>query len=184
MHQSITRALPKFAGAIEHLKGELGTLRSGRAAPALIEHVKVEAYGTTVPLVELASITAPEPRLLVVSPWDKATLKDIERALQAANLGMSPTVDSAVIRLTLPSLTEERRRELVKLVRGKLEEARVAIRNIREEVLKVMKEQKGSGSMSEDEFFVAQKDLQKLVDEQNEHLKRLGEDKEKEIMTV
>lgn len=184
MHQSVSALQPKFAKALEHLMGELSALRSGRATPALVENVKVEAYGTMMPLLELASISTPEPRLLVVSPWDKALTKDIERALQLANLGMTPTVDGTVIRLNLPQLTEERRRELVKVVKAKIEESRVTIRNVREEALKLMKDLKGSGGMTEDDFFAAQKDMQKLVDEQNEHIKRSGEEKEKEIMTL
>jgi ribosome recycling factor len=184
MNQNLEPAKAKFAKAIEHFKGELLTVRSGRAMPSLVEHVKVEAYGTITPLIELASITTPEPKLLVVSPWDKNILKDVERALTAANLGMSPVIDGAVIRLNLPALTEERRRELVKVVNTKHEEAKGTIRRVREEVLKVFKDQKTAGTMPEDEFFMVQKDLQKLVDEVNAQAKSLAEDKEKEVMTI
>lgn len=173
-----------FKPVLDHLASELSTLRSGRATPALVEHVKVEAYGTITPLVELASITAPEPRLLVVSPWDKSIVKDIERALQAANLGMNPTVDGVVIRMSLPQLTEERRRELVKLLKAKLEDAKVSARNVREDILKKLRDQKTKGEVAEDKFFVLQKDLQKSVDEINEQIKQSGEDKEREIMTI
>jgi len=184
MLPQLEQSKTKFSKALEHLKTELATVRSGRANSALVEQVKVEAYGTTTPLIELASINTPEPRLLVVQPWDKGIIKDVERALQAANVGASPVIEGNIIRLNLPSLTEERRHELVKLLKVKLEESRVAVRNVREEILKQLKEQKTSGTISEDDFFMAQKDLQKLVDEVNEHIKKEGEDKEKEIMTI
>lgn len=173
-----------FTSVLQHLSQELATLRSGRATPALVEHVRVEAYGTVTPLLELASITAPEPRLLIISPWDKSIIKDVERALQAANLGMNPTVDGMVLRLSLPQLTEELRKELVKIVKSKLEEAKVAVRNIREDIVKKSRDSKSQGTLSEDQFFVAQKDLQKAVDEVNNEIKLIGEEKEREIMTI
>jgi ribosome recycling factor len=184
MLAQIEQSKPKFSKALEHLRAELSMVRSGRANPALVEQVKVEAYGTMTPLIELASINTPEPRLLVVQPWDKSIIKDVERALQAANVGASPIIEGNIIRLNLPALTEDRRRELVKLVKAKLEEGRVAVRNVREEALKQLKEQKNAGTVSEDDFFIAQKDLQKIVDEANEHIKKEGDDKEKEIMTI
>ncbi len=184
MHPLLEGATHRFDKALDHLHGELAGLRSGRATPALVEHIKVEAYDTITPLKELSSITVPEPRLLVISPWDKSILKDVERAIQAANLGLTPTVDGTVIRLNLPQLTEERRRELVKMVKVKLEEARVAIRNVREEILKNLKDLKASGTLNEDGYFVGQKDLQKVVDGCNEQIKAVGEDKEHDIMTI
>lgn len=184
MKQLIENTKPKLDKVIDHLKTQLSAIRSGRATPALVEHVKVEAYGTMTPLIELAGITAPEPRLLVVSPWDKAIIKEVEKALQVANLGVQPIIDGAIVRLNFPQLSEERRRELVKLVNNKLEESRVASRNTREEVMKELKEKKSNGEVSEDDFFAGQKELQKLIDEQNELIKTLGDDKEKEIMTI
>ncbi len=184
MKQYIEQLKPKFDKAIEHLKSQLAMIRSGRAMPALVENIKIEAYGTMTPLIELAGITAPEPRLLVVSPWDKSIIKDVEKALQAANLGAQPVVDGAIVRLNFPALTEERRRELTKVMNSKLEESKVSIRNIREEALKQLKDQKTNGDIGEDDFFSIQKELQKLVDEHNEVIKKLGDDKEKEIMTI
>lgn len=184
MHPYLEQAKQKFIKALEHLHGELGSIRSGRATPALIEQIKVEAYGTFTPLIELASIAAPETRLLVVQPWDKSILKDIERALQQSNIGASPVIDGQLIRLNLPSLSEERRREFVKLVNNRIEETKGVFRHIREEVLKLAKDEKTAGKLPEDEFFVAQKDLQKLVDDYNEKIKKIGEDKEREIMTI
>lgn len=184
MHTQLTPVSPKLNKVIEHLRNELAGIRSGRATPALVEHIKVEAYGAFTPLIELASITAPEPRLLTVSPWDKSIIKEVEKALQAANLGVQPTVDGTLVRLNFPALTEERRHELTKLVNTKLEEAKVSIRNVREETLKHIKDKKTSGEISEDEFFLIQKELQKMVDENNELIKQIGADKEKEIMTI
>ena len=184
MHIKLSAVEPKLTKVIEYLKAELAGIRSGRATPALVEHVKVEAYGTLTPLIELASITAPEPRLLVVSPWDKSIIKEIEKAMQVANLGVQPVVDGTIIRLNFPALTEERRRELMKLANSKLEEAKVAIRNVREEIIKDFKIQKTDGAISEDEFFIIQKELQKAIDEKNENIKQIGTDKEKEIMTI
>jgi ribosome recycling factor len=184
MQVKIANVDPKLSKVIEHLKAELAGIRSGRATPALVEHVKVEAYGTLTPLIELASLTAPEPRLLVVSPWDKSIIQDVAKSLQSANLGVQPVVDGVVIRLNFPPLTEERRRELIKLVNNKLEEARVAVRNVREELLKDFKLQKTEGAISEDEFFALQKELQKLIDEKNEIIRQIGDEKEKEIMTI
>jgi ribosome recycling factor len=184
MHPHLEQAKQKFAKALEHLHSEFSSIRSGRATPALIEQVKVEAYGAFTPLIELASITAPETRLLVVQPWDKSILKNVEKSLQQANLGASPVIDGQLIRINLPSLSEERRREFVKLVNNKIEETRGVFRHIREEVLKLGKDEKTAGKLPEDEFFGIQKDLQKLVDDNNEKVKKMGEDKEKEIMTI
>lgn len=180
----MTDSAVKFAKVMEHLATELSGIRSGRATPALVEHVKVEAYGTMTPLIELASITAPEPRLIVVSPWDKSIVKDVEKSLQAANLGVNPSVDGVVIRLNFPALTEDRRKDLVKMVQHKLEEARVSVRGVREDVLKELKAQKTDGSLGEDAFFAAQKELQTLVDKQNDAIKQMGEQKEQEILTI
>lgn len=177
-------AKPKFDRVLEHFKTELGSIRSGRATPALVEQVKVEAYGTLTPLIELASISAPETRVLVVNPWDKGILKDVERALQAANVGASPVVDGQIIRLNFPQLTEERRRDLMKLVTAKVEEAKAAIRRVREEVLKQGKDDKAAGKLREDEFFVLQKDLQKTIDDISDRVKQQVAHKEQEIMTI
>lgn len=175
---------PQFDKAIEHLAHECAALRSGRVSPALVDQVRIETYGSNMPLIELASINTPEPRLIVVQPWDPSIIKDIEKGILAANVGASPVIDGALIRLNFPSLTEERRKELVKQLGSKLEEARVAVRNIREEVLKKMKAAKAEGDISEDDFFGQQKDLQKIVDDYNAKIKKIGDDKEKDIMTV
>ncbi|MFZ5390856.1 MAG: ribosome recycling factor [Patescibacteria group bacterium] len=184
MSLSINNYQTDFEKVVDHFKQELKLIRSGRAMPSLVENIKIEAYGTMTPLIELASISAPEPRLIVVQPWDKSIIKEVDKGLQASNLGVSPVIDGAVIRLNFPSLTEERRRETVKLLNHKLEEAKVGVRNVREQVLKDFKAAKGEGQLTEDDWFASQKELQKVVDEYNDKLKQLSIDKEKEIMTV
>ncbi len=173
-----------FDKAIDHLLHECAGLRSGRVSPVMVEQVKVETYGSIMPLIELASINTPEPRLIVIQPWDASIIRDIEKGLLAANVGASPVIDGALIRLNFPALTEERRKELAKQLGTKLEEAKVAIRNIREEILKKLKTAKTAGDISEDDFFSQQKELQKVVDDYNAKIKKIGDDKEKDIMTV
>ncbi len=174
----------RFNKTIEHLKIELGALRTGRASPSLVENILVEAYDTKTKLIELASITTPEIRQILIQPWDKNIIKDIANAITTSSLDLSPQVDGQVIRVNLPQLTEERRKELIKLMNGILEKARVQIRNIREDINKNLKNQEKDGEISEDQLFSAQKELQKIVDNFNEQIKKLGETKEKEIMTI
>ncbi len=178
---NLTASLDK---TLDHFKSELSALRSGRVTPALVEHVKVEAYGTMTPLIELASINAPEPRLIIIQPWDKSITKEIDKSLQAANLGVRPVIDGALIRLNFPALNEERRHELVKQLGVKAEETKVAVKNTREDMLKSLKADKESGQLSEDNFFLAQKELQKIIDDYNTRIKKISEDKEKEVMTI
>lgn len=173
-----------FQRTLEHLKTDLLSLRTGRAHPGLIEQIAVTAYNSTLPLVQLASIAAPNPKTLVVQPWDKAMLKDIERALVEADLGMMPVNDGTVLRLAIPTLTEERRHQYLKLLGQKLEQARVAIRKTREEELRTLREGKTAGTLSENEFFARQKNLQKDVDAWVEEISQLGRKKEQDIMTV
>ncbi|MBI5733530.1 MAG: ribosome recycling factor [Candidatus Kerfeldbacteria bacterium] len=178
---NLTVALDK---TLDHFKSELSALRSGRVTPALVEHIKVEAYGMMTPLIELASINAPEPRLIIIQPWDKNITKEIDKSLQAANLGAQPVIDGALIRLNFPALNEERRQELVKQLGVKAEATKVAIKNTREDLSKSLKADKEFGQLSEDNFFLAQKELQKIIDNYNARIKKITEDKEKEIMTI
>ncbi|MEK7540100.1 MAG: ribosome recycling factor [Patescibacteria group bacterium] len=173
-----------FAGVASSLQKDLSSLRTGRAIPALLEDIQVEAYGSNMPLQQLASITAPEPRLLVVQPWDAQTIKDVEKAIRQSDLGLNPVVDGVIIRVPFPALTEEKRKELVKIMHGRLEEAKVKLRQMRETILKEWKIKKTAGEMSEDDFFRLEKDLQDLVDETNQHIESMGEDKEKEMLTI
>jgi ribosome recycling factor len=170
--------------AVEATRRELQGLRTGRAHPGLVEHIRVEYYGTTVPLNQLATISAPEPRLLVIQPWDKSALRNIERALMQSELGLVPTSDGNVLRVPIPPLTEERRQDLVRVARRLAEEGRVAIRNIRREAKEMIEELEDGGEISEDEARRAQEELQKLTDRFVGEVDALLERKEAEILEV
>ncbi len=170
--------------ALEILREDLKALRTGRASPALLEKVKVEYYGTLVPLNQLASITAPEPRLLVVRPWDSSALGAIEKAILKSDLGLTPMNDGKVIRINIPRLTEERRKELVKVLSKRLEEAKIAVRNCRRDGLEQLKELQDEKLISEDEFFRARDKLDELTEEMIEKIDEIGEAKKKEIMEI
>lgn len=180
----VTKKEPEFAKAIEHFKSELTTLRTGRATSGLVEHLEIDYYGTKTPLIQIAQITIPEPKSIAIQPYDKNALKDIEKAIQSSNLGINPVNDGAFIRLNIPPMTEERRKELVKVVGQMEEKTRVAIRNIREEIWKDIQKQEKDGKISEDDKIRAKEDMQKMVDKYNEEVKKLAEAKEKEIMTI
>ena len=169
---------------LEAMRRELATLRTGRASPALLEHIRVDYYGTSTPLVQLASTSVPEPRMLVVKPFDKNSTKDIERAILKSDLGLVPNSDGTLIRIPIPTLTEERRRDLVKVARKHGEEGRVAIRNIRREAKEMLEELEEEGEVSEDDSRRAQERLQQLTDEMIAQLDRVLASKEKEIMEV
>lgn len=170
--------------AISTLRSNLLSIRTGRASPALIEDIPVEVYDSTMPLNQVATISVPEPRLLMVRPWDANTLSAIERAILKSDVGLTPNNDGTVIRLAIPSLTDERRRELSRLVGERVEETRVAIRNLRREALRKLESQEKNGEISEDAFYRAKERLQELTDEYIEKADRLGEQKQAEIMEV
>lgn len=173
-----------FEQTIEHFKMEIASIRTGRANPALVEQVRVKAYDSSMPLVQLASITTPDPKTIVIQPWDKSVMKDIERALVEADLGMSPVNDGTVLRLNIPMLTEERRGDYLKLLHQKLEQAKVAVRKIREDELRALRDAENDGKISENDLFAKQKELQREVDEHMKTIEDLGEKKEQEITTV
>jgi ribosome recycling factor len=174
----------KMAKSVEHFSSELATIRTGRANPALIDKVLVPYYGTPTPLNQLAQISAPEPRLLVVQVYDKSQLGAVEKALRSGDMGLNPANDGQLIRVPIPPLTEERRREYVKLVKQKAEEARVAIRNVRrDEIHRIDQMQKG-GEIAEDESKRAHARLQKLVDAQIERVDGLANRKEHEVLEL
>ncbi len=175
----ISKKESEFGKAVEHLKSELATLRTGRASASLVEHINVEYYGAAAPLNTIAQISVPEPRQIAIQPYDKNSLKDIEKAIQASNLGINPVNDGTFIRLTIPQMTEERRKELVKIVGQMAERARVAIRNVREEIWKEIQK-----ITQEDDKQAGKEDLQKVVDKYNEEIKKTAEAKEKEVMTI
>jgi ribosome recycling factor len=174
----------RMKGAIQSLEEEISGIRTGRAHPALVEKIPVEYYGIPTPLVQLASISVPEPRSLLIRPFDASTLRAIERGLMASDLGLTPNNDGKAIRLNLPPLTEERRRDLVKLVHNRVEEARIAVRNIRRDMIKDLREFEQEKMISEDDLEKGEEELQKITDRYIEEINGIGEHKEKEILEV
>lgn len=170
--------------AVEALKRELGVIRTGRANPALVEHIQVDYYGVPTPLGQMASIAAPEARLLVVQPWDRSALPAIEKAILKSDVGLTPASDGNVIRLAVPLLTEERRRELVRLVRRKVEDGRVAVRNIRRDINDRLRAMEKNKELSQDDSRRGQERLQKLTDAYVAQVDGLGNAKESEVMEV
>ena len=170
--------------AVDHAKVDFATVRTGRAAPALIEKLRVDYYGTETPLQQLAGFSVPEPRVLVVSPYDKGALKAIEKAISASDLGINPSNDGTVIRLVFPELTTERRKELVKVVRHRAEEARVAVRNVRRASRHELEALEKDGDVSSDELERAEKDLEKVTQEMIAEIERLLATKEKELLEL
>lgn len=184
-HSELKHMREQMEKTVEHFKNETASLRTGRASPALVEGITVEYYGQTTPLVQIASISSPSSQMLVIQPWDKNALEPIQKAILQSPLGIMPIVDKDSIRLTLPSLTEERRAGLIKLLDQKVEEARIAIRQEREDAMRKVQKMKEEGTLREDDFFKAKADIQKIVDEfNNEKIKTLRDKKEKEILTV
>ncbi|NPB09282.1 MAG: ribosome recycling factor [Thermodesulfobacteria bacterium] len=174
----------RMAKSVKNFQAEIAKIRTGRASVALVDSIKVDYYGTVMPLNQMATITVADARLIVIQPWDPSALGAIEKAIQRSDLGLSPTNDGKVIRIAVPPLTEERRKELVKMVRKMAEEARVAVRNIRRDVLDDLKELKKEGEISEDDFYRAQDQLQKITDEYIGKIDQILEEKEKDIMTI
>jgi ribosome recycling factor len=170
--------------SVSALRSDLLTIRTGRASPALIENLQVQAYGGTMPLNQAATIAAPEPRLLTVRPWDASIVGAIEKAILKSDLGLTPNSDGKIIRLSIPPLTDERRRDLAKVVSRRVEEARVAIRNLRRDALKDLGDLEKEKAISEDEFFGAKEELQKLTDGIIAQIDQIGEQKQAEIMEV
>ena len=174
----------RMRGAIQVLHDDLAAIRTGRANPGLVEKLSVEYYGSPTPLMQLASISVPEPRSLMIKPFDQSTIKVIEKAIQASELGLNPNNDGKVIHLNLPPLTEERRRDLVKHVHHRLEESKVAIRNIRRDTHNDMRDFEKEKLISEDELERGEEELQKLTDRFIEEVTEMGKKKESEIMEV
>jgi len=177
-------ATHKMEQAVAHLKDDLAGIRTGRAAPAVINRVTVEYYGTPVPLNQLAGVSVPEPRLLQIQPFDKSAISAIERAIMQSDLGITPSNDGNVIRLAFPPLTEERRKELVKQVHHRAEEARVAVRNVRRHAKEEMERLEHDGAISQDDLIRAEKELQKLTDRFVTEVDEIQGHKEQELMEV
>ena len=174
----------RMDGALETLRREFAGLRTGRASPALLEPVRVTAYGSEVPLQQLAGFSVPEPRLLVISPYDKNSIKAIEKSIQASDLGITPSNDGVVIRLAFPQLTAERRKEMVKIVKHRAEEARVAVRNVRRSARHDLESFQKEGELSEDDLDRAEKELEKLTHEFVAEIDTLAAHKEQEMLEV
>lgn len=174
----------RMRGAIQALEDDLAGIRTGRATPALVERMPVEYYGTPTPLIQLATISVPEPRSLLIRPFDATSLKAIERSIRTSDLGLNPNNDGKSIRLNLPPLTEERRRDLVKVVNNRLEEARVAVRNVRRDSIKDLREFENEKMISEDDLKRGEEELQKITDRMIEEINAVGDRKEKEILEV
>jgi ribosome recycling factor len=174
----------KMKAVAEGLKTELATIRTGRASPALIEHLKVDYAGVPTPLNQIAGISAPEARLLVIQPWDPGSLREIEQAILKSDLGLNPINDGRLIRLNIPPLSEERRQELIKVVHRRLEERRVAVRNLRRDAVEEIKQSEKNKELSQNDSRRAQEQLQKLTDNYIIVAEKIAQEKEKELMSV
>ncbi|MFQ5943550.1 MAG: ribosome recycling factor [Anaerolineales bacterium] len=181
---ALGEANSRMTGAVRALEDDLGAIRTGRASPAVAEKVMVDYYGTPTPLIQLATISAPEPRLLTIRPFDPASIKDIERGIQSSDLGLTPSNDGKLIRLSIPPLTEERRHDLVKQVKSRTEEARISVRNVRRDIHNDMREFENEKLISKDELHRGEEDLQKVTDDFIEQINNTGERKEKEVLEV
>lgn len=180
----LTSAETRMRSAIQVLHDDLAAIRTGRASPALVEKLPIEYYGTPTPLMQLASIGVPEPRTITIKPFDPTTLKVIEKAIQTSDLGLNPNNDGKVIHLNLPPLNEERRRDLVKHVHHRLEESRIAVRNVRRDSLNDMRDFEKEKLITEDDLEGGEEELQKLTDRFIEEIAQHGKSKETEIMEV
>jgi ribosome recycling factor len=174
----------KMDRSIKHLEKEFLTIRTGRANPALLDSVRVDAYGAQMPLNQVATVSCPEPRMIVVQPWDKTNLGMIEKGILKADLSLNPSNDGNIIRIQIPELTEERRKELVKVVKGKTEDAKIAIRNVRRDGNEEVKESEKEKVISEDDSKATVANIQKLTDKYTEKAQKLAENKEKEILSL
>jgi ribosome recycling factor len=177
----IEERMEKAVGA---LRTDLMGIRTGRASPALVERIMVEAYGSAMPLNQTATIAVPEPRLLTIRPWDASIIGAIERAILKSDLGLTPSSDGKIIRLPIPTLTDERRRDLARMVNRRVEEGRVAVRNLRRDGLKELEALEKNKEISEDDLFRAKEDLQELTDQYVKKIDEIGEQKQAEIMEV
>jgi ribosome recycling factor len=182
--ETLLEAIDKMEKAVEHVQGQFQTIRTGRAVPALVEKITIEYYGAPVPLQQLASVQVPEARQLLVKPHDNSTLAAIEKAIRNSDLGVSPNNDGVVIRLNFPALTEERRRDYVKVVKNMAEDGRVAVRNIRRDARKQMESAEKAGEISADELDRAEKELEKITHEHVERIDTAVGRKEQELLEV
>jgi ribosome recycling factor len=184
VNDALAEAELRMKGAIRALEDDLAAIRTGRASPALVEKLNVDYYGTHTPLLQLATISAPEPRLLALRPFDPASIKAIEKAILASDLGLTPNSDGKMIRLNIPPLTEERRHELVRVVKNRSEEARVSVRNVRRDAQNDIRDFEKEKIISEDDLKRGEDELQKLTDHYVDLINQTGERKETEVLEV
>ena len=174
----------KMKKAIEALNSELSSIRTGRASPALVEHIKVDYHGVLTPLIQLASISVPEPRTIAVRPWDRSIINNIDKAILKSDLGLNPTNDGTSLRITIPTLTEERRKDLIKIIHKRLEESRIHIRNVRRDTVDELKKSEKDKEISQDQEKRGAEQLQKLTDSYISSIDKIGKDKEAEILEI
>ncbi|MCL2819226.1 MAG: ribosome recycling factor [Oscillospiraceae bacterium] len=174
----------KMQKTIEALQSNYTTVRAGRANPSILDQIKVDYYGTPTPINQIAGVSTPDPRTLMISPWDATSLKPIEKAILTSDLGITPANDGRVIRLQFPQPTEERRKELIKQIHKQAEDSKVSIRNIRREAVENFKAQKKTGEITEDDLTVTEKDLQKLTDKYTDEISKIATKKEAEIKEI
>jgi ribosome recycling factor len=177
-------ATDRMEKALQALQRDLATVRTGRASPALVEHLKVDYYGTPTPLNQLSTISTPEARLIVIQPWDRGSLGAVEKAILKSDLGLNPASDGTVIRLAIPQLTEERRRDIAKQIRKRTEEARVAVRNVRRDCHDRMRRLEHDHEISQDDLHRSEKDLQQFTDDHIKEIDKIGHEKEEEVLAV
>ncbi len=184
MKEVMDKAKEKMGKCVNALESELVSIRAGRANPAVLDRITVDYYGAPTPINQMASISVAEARILVVQPYDASSLKKIEKAIQASDLGINPTNDGRVLRIVFPQLTEERRKELCKIVSHTCEESKVAVRNVRRDAMEKLKSMKKTSEITEDDFKDGEKEMQKLTDKYIAEVEKVGNAKEKEIMAI
>jgi ribosome recycling factor len=184
IEQILTEINGKMQKAVDALKRDLAGIRTGRASPALVEHIKADYHGVLTPINQMASISVPEAKMILIQPWDRSSIRSIEKAILTSDLGLNPTSDSNVIRIPIPPLTEERRKELTRAVHKRLEEARIAIRNLRREGIEKLRQSEKNKEISQDQNTRASEQLQKLTDNFIDKVNDTGQAKETEIMEV
>jgi ribosome recycling factor len=174
----------KMKKAIEALTRDLAAIRTARATPALVEHIRVDYHGVPTPLNQVASISVPEAKILLIQPWDRTMARNVEKAILKSDLGLNPTSDGNVVRIVIPPLTEERRKDLIKVVHKRIEEARVALRNIRRDGIEKLRQAEKNKDISQDQYTRASDQMQKITDNYVEKANKVGQDNEKEVMEV
>ena len=184
IEQMLTEINGKMQKTVDALTRDLAAIRTGRASPALVEHIKADYHGVLTPINQIASISIPEAKMILIQPWDRSSIRSIEKAILTSDLGLNPTSDSNVLRIPIPPLTEERRKELTRAVHKRLEEARIALRNLRREGIERLRQSEKSKELSQDQYTRASEQLQKLTDNFIDKVNDIGQAKETEIMEV